>query len=59
VVGLLQLLRGTGGVLPPKLVQKEYTNEVTSPDPDGVNYARLLRITKAKRFYKRAVMHLL
>jgi hypothetical protein len=32
---------------------KDCTNERTSPDPDGVNYARPLKVTKAKRFLKR------
>jgi hypothetical protein len=31
-------------------VQKDSTNEGTSPDADGVNYARPLKVIKAKRF---------
>jgi hypothetical protein len=31
---------------------KDYRNEGTSPDPDEVNYARPLKVTKAKRFLK-------
>jgi hypothetical protein len=45
-----QLLRGTSGVQPPKTVQKDYINEGTSPDPDGVSCVRPLKVTKAKRF---------
>jgi hypothetical protein len=33
-------------------VQKGYTNEGTSPDLDGVNYARPLKVTIAERFLK-------
>jgi hypothetical protein len=33
-VSILQLLRGTSGVQPPKTCQKDCTNEGTSPDPD-------------------------
>jgi hypothetical protein len=45
--------RGTSGVQPPETIQKDCTNEGTSPDPDGVNYSRLLKVTKAERFLKR------
>jgi hypothetical protein len=44
------LLKGTIGIQPPKTVQKDYTSKEISTDPDGVNYARLLKVTKAKRF---------
>jgi hypothetical protein len=50
VVNVPQLLRGTSGIQPPEIVQKDYTSEGTSPDPDRVNYARCLKVTKAKRF---------
>jgi hypothetical protein len=50
VVGIPQLLRGTSGFQPPKTVQKDYTNEGSCPDLHGVNYARPLKVTKAKRF---------
>jgi hypothetical protein len=50
VVGIPQLLTGTSGVQSPKTVQKGYTNEGTSPDPNAVNYARPLKVTKVKRF---------
>jgi hypothetical protein len=50
MVSILQLLRGTTGVQPSKTVQKDCTNERISLDPDGVNYARPLKVTKAERF---------
>jgi hypothetical protein len=56
VVSIPQLLRGTSGIQPPKTFQKDCTNEGTSPDPDGVNYARPLKATKAERF-KKGVSH--
>jgi hypothetical protein len=43
-------LRGTNDVQPCETVQKDCTNEGTSPDPDGVKYARPLKVTKAGRF---------
>jgi hypothetical protein len=46
-VSIPQLLRGTSGVQPPETVQKDSANEGSSPDPDGVNYARPLKVTKA------------
>jgi hypothetical protein len=58
-VRIPQLLRGTSGIQPLKTVQKDCTNEGTSPAPDGVNYARPLKVTKAERFLKRALMHVL
>jgi hypothetical protein len=48
-----QLLRETHGIQPHKTVQKDYINERPSPGPDGVNYARPLKVTKAKKFLKR------
>jgi hypothetical protein len=50
VVSIPQLLEGTSGIQPPKIVQKDCTNEGTSPDPDGVNYAKPLKVTKIERF---------
>jgi hypothetical protein len=50
VFGIPQLLRGTSGIQPLKIVQKGNTNEGTSPDLNGVNYARPLKVTKTKRF---------
>jgi hypothetical protein len=44
-----QLLRETSGIQPPVTARKDYTNEGTSPDPDGVNDARPLKVIKAKR----------
>jgi hypothetical protein len=57
-VGIPQLLRETSGIQPREKVQKDCTNEVTSPDPDEVNYARPLKVTKVKRFFKRGLLHL-
>jgi hypothetical protein len=37
-VSIPQLLRETS-IQPPKAVQKDCSNERTSPEPDGVNYA--------------------
>jgi hypothetical protein len=37
----------------PETVQKDYTNDETSPDPDGVNYARPLKIAKVERIKKK------
>jgi hypothetical protein len=45
-------LKKPSGVQPPETVQKDYANEVTFPDSDGVNYDRPLKVTKAERFYK-------
>jgi hypothetical protein len=59
MVGIPQLLRETSGIQPHETVQKDCTNEGTSPDPDGVNYARPLQVTKAERFLKGALMHVL
>jgi hypothetical protein len=42
---------------PPETVQKDYTNEGTSQDVVGVNFARLLKVTKAERFLKGALTH--
>jgi hypothetical protein len=53
VVSVLQLLRGTSSTEPCETVQKDCTNEGTSPDPDRVNYARPLKVTKTERFLKR------
>jgi hypothetical protein len=47
-VSVPQLFRETSGIQPPKTFQKDCTNEGTSPDPDGVNYGRLLKVTKAE-----------
>jgi hypothetical protein len=52
VVSVPQLLRGTSGIKPPEIVQKDCTNEETSPDADGVSYARPLKVTEAERFLK-------
>jgi hypothetical protein len=52
VVGIPQLLRRTSDIQPPKTVQKDYTNGGTSPDLNGVNYSRPLKVTKAERFLK-------
>jgi hypothetical protein len=49
-VSVPQLLRETSGIQPHKIVQKDCTNEGTSPDADGVNYASPLKVTKAERF---------
>jgi hypothetical protein len=38
------------GVHPHKTVQKDCTNEETFPD--GISYARPLKVTKVKRFFK-------
>jgi hypothetical protein len=38
---------------------KGLTNEGTSPDADGTNYARTLKVTKAERFKKGALTHAL
>jgi hypothetical protein len=51
-VSVPQLLRRASDIQPPKTIQKDCINEVTSPDPDGVNYARPLKVTKAERFLK-------
>jgi hypothetical protein len=59
VISVPQLLRGTSGIQPPQTVQKDYTNEGTSSDSDGVNYARSLKVTKAERFFKGALRHVL
>jgi hypothetical protein len=40
-------------------VQEDCTNEEASPDPGGVNYARPLKATNAKRFLKGAPTHVL
>jgi hypothetical protein len=53
MVSVLKLLRGTSGIQPPKTVQKDCTNKDTSPDPDGISYARPLKVTKANRFFLR------
>jgi hypothetical protein len=45
-----QLLRGTSGVQP---LQKNCTQQGTSPDLYKVNYARPVKVTKAERFLKR------
>jgi hypothetical protein len=58
-VGTPQLLRGTSGIQPPKTVQKDCINEGISPDPDAVNYARSLKVTKDERFLKGGSMHML
>jgi hypothetical protein len=58
-VSVPQLLRGTSGTQLPEMVQKDCTNEGSSPDTNGVNYARPLKITKAERFLKEALMHVL
>jgi hypothetical protein len=50
MVSIPQLLRGTSGVQSPKTVQKDYANEGTSPDLNGINYIRALKENKAKRF---------
>jgi hypothetical protein len=44
-----QLLRGISGIQP-SAVQKDFTNEGTSPDADGVDYARHLKVAKAEIF---------
>jgi hypothetical protein len=49
-VGISQLLKETSGIQPPETVQRDDTNEGTSPDLNGVNYARALKVTKAERF---------
>jgi hypothetical protein len=59
VVGVHQLLRRTSGIQPPETIQKDCTNWGTSPDLNEVSYARPLKVTKAKRFLKRAIMHVL
>jgi hypothetical protein len=46
VVSIPHLLRGTSGIQPPKIIQKDCTTEGTSPDPDGVNYARPVKVPK-------------
>jgi hypothetical protein len=56
---ILQLLRGTSGVQQPKTFQKDCTNEGTSPDPNGISYARPLKVTKAERFKKGGLIHVL
>jgi hypothetical protein len=53
VVSIPQLLRETSGIQPPETVQKDCTNEETSPDPDGISYARPLKVTKAERLFKK------
>jgi hypothetical protein len=53
VVSIPQLLRRASDIQPPETVQKDYTNEETSPGPDGVNYAICLKATKAERFKKK------
>jgi hypothetical protein len=58
VVSIPQL-RGTSDIQPCETVKKYCTNEGTSPDPDGVNYARPLKVTKAERFSKGALRHVL
>jgi hypothetical protein len=45
-----QLFRETSGIHLSETVQKDCTNAGTSPDADGVNYARPLKVTKAERF---------
>jgi hypothetical protein len=52
-----QLLRETMGIQPPGTVQKDCTNERTSPDLDGVNYTRPLKVTKAEIF-KGGLLHM-
>jgi hypothetical protein len=39
-MSILQLLGETSGVQSPETVQKDGTNEETSPDPEEVNYTR-------------------
>jgi hypothetical protein len=53
VVSIPQLLRETSGIQPHEIVQKDCTDEGTSPAADGVSYARSVKVTKAKRFFKR------
>jgi hypothetical protein len=52
MVSVPQLLGGTSGIQQPKTAQKRCTNERTSPDVHGVNYARPLKVTKVERFKK-------
>jgi hypothetical protein len=49
-VSIPQLLRETIGIQPHEIVQKDCTNEETSPNPNGVNYPRPLKVSKAERF---------
>jgi hypothetical protein len=49
-VGISQLLRRTSSIRPSETVQKNYTNEETSPDLDEDNNAKSLKVSKAKRF---------
>jgi hypothetical protein len=44
-----QLLKGSS-VQPPETVQNDDTYERISPEPDEVDYARPLKVTKAMRF---------
>jgi hypothetical protein len=44
-----QLLKGKSVIQLPETVQKDYTNYMNSPDINGVNYARPLKGTKAKK----------
>jgi hypothetical protein len=58
MVSIPQLLRGTRGIQLHETVQNVCTNEGISPDPDLANYARPLKVTKAKRFFiKGALTH--
>jgi hypothetical protein len=43
-------IRGRSGIQPRETVQKDYTNKGTSPDPDGLNHDRPLKVTKTERF---------
>jgi hypothetical protein len=52
VVSIPQLLREISGVQPHETVQKDRTNERTSPDAGGISYARPLKVAKAERFLK-------
>jgi hypothetical protein len=57
-ISVFQLLRRTSGVQPPETVEKDYTNEGTSPDPNGVNYAKTLQVTKANGFFKKVFLQM-
>jgi hypothetical protein len=49
-VSVTELLKEIIGVLPCETVQKDSTNDRTTADPEGVNSARPLKVSKVKRF---------
>jgi hypothetical protein len=65
VISVPQVLQEKSGIRPCETVQKDCTNEGTSPDADGVSYItyiRSLNVTKAQRYFflfKGALTHVL